>query len=82
MAPKRKGVTYSNVEQITIPSGRYYKYENTLQNHGQQYFERMYLHLKKKGVRHDSTYDLEILPSSFSYDNLNSVLYVAVREIE
>lgn len=82
LAPKRKGVKYTNVEHITIPSGRYYKYESVYSKHGQEFFETMYRHLKRKGVRHDSTYDLEILPASFTYDNPDSILYVAVKEIE
>ena len=82
LAPKRKDKVYKSVEKITIPEGRYYKYESVYRTHDQNFFQTMYMHLKRKGVRHDSTYDLEIIPPTFSYDNPDSILYVGVRELE
>ena len=73
---------FTDVEQITVPKGTYYKYQSVLDTHGAEFIQKVYINLKRKGVRHDSTFDLELLPPSFSYGNPKSILYVAVREKE
>lgn len=78
LAPKRKNVLYEDVQHKNVPKGRYYVYENTLEHHGADFFKAMYQNLKKKGVLHDSTFDLEIISASFSYDNPKSPIYVGV----
>ena len=82
LAPLRDYCSEENREIVTIPSGTYYVYENVNANHGPNYFQAVYGNLKRKGVRHDSTFDMELLPFGFTFDNPDSVLYVAVRELE
>jgi len=80
LAPMRDYCSDENREVITIPKGRYYKYESILHSHGPEYFKMVYGNMKRKGIIHDSTYDMELIPKSFSYENSDSVLYIAVRE--
>lgn len=80
LAPMRDYCSDENREVITIPKGRYYKYESVLRSHGPDYFSKVYGNLKRKGIIHDSTFDMELIPKKFSYDDPESVLYIAVRE--
>ena len=82
LAPLRDYCSEENREIITIPKGRYYVYESVFRTHGPQFIQAVYGNLKRKGVRHDSTYDLEMMPCGFSFENPNSPLYMAVREVE
>lgn len=80
LAPLRDYCSDENREVITIPKGRYYKYNSVLHSHGPDFFKSVYGNLKRKGIIHDSTYDMEMIPKSFTYENPESVLYIAVRE--
>lgn len=82
LAPMRDYCSSENREVVKVPKGRYYRYESVLHSHGPEYFKAVYGNLKRKGIIHDSTYDMEMIPFGFSYDNSNSILYVAVREKE
>ena len=82
LAPLRDYCSTDGREVIRIPNGRYYRYENILNSHGPHFFEQVYGNLKRKGVIHDSTFDLEMIPNTFSYDNPESAIYVAVKEKE
>ena len=81
LAPLRDYCSEDNREVVTIPKGTYYVYENVLKSHGPEYFQAVYANLKRKGVRHDSTFDMEIIPFGFSYENPDSTIYVAVKEL-
>jgi len=80
LAPMRDYCSDENREVVKIPKGRYYKYESVLHSHGPEYFKQVYGNLKRKGIIHDSTYDMELIPKGFTYENQESRLYIAVRE--
>lgn len=72
-------IDITNSVTKTLPSGKYIRFKNTYKNHGPHFFKKVYDFIHEKGISIDYGFDFEILPPDFTYDDLNSVLYVGLK---
>lgn len=69
---------HQNLITKTLKKGTYLLFENTLENHGPNFFKKVYAFVKSQNIEVDYSFDLEVIPNDFNRENQDSLIYVGL----
>jgi hypothetical protein len=72
-------VSNEDHQMVTLPEGLYLLFENTLDNHGPDFFKNVYDEMRSLNAGYEEGFDLEVIPHDFDYENKASTIYVGLK---